>query len=67
MLNEQLVRQPLPSIEDLFSKFHTLSTNEIAFIYSLTEQAAERELKKRMLQQKIERIQTTHATLWRLK
>ncbi|KOY82424.1 DsbA family protein [Lysinibacillus macroides] len=67
MLSEQLVRQPLPTIEDLFSKFHTLSTNEIAFIYSLTEQAAERELKKRMLQQKIERIQTTHATLWRLK
>ena len=67
MLDEQLVRQPLPTIEELFSKFHTISTNEVAFIYSLTEQAAERELKKRMLQQKIERIQTDHATLWRIK
>ncbi len=67
MMNEQLIRQPLPTIEELFSKYHTLSTNDIAFIYSLTEQAAERELKKRMLQQKIERIQTDHATLWRIK
>ncbi|MFJ6211241.1 DsbA family protein [Lysinibacillus sp. NPDC092081] len=67
MMDEQLVRQPLPTIETLFTKFHTLSTNEVAFIYSLTEQTAERELKKRMLQQKIERIQTDHDTLWRIK
>ncbi len=67
MMDEQLIRQPLPTIEELFLKYHTLSTNEIAFIYSLTEQSAERELKKRMLQQKIERIQTDHATLWRTK
>jgi len=67
IMDEQLVRQPLPTLEELFAKFHTLSTNEVAFIYSLTEQTAERELKKRMLQQKIERIQTDHATLWRIK
>ncbi|GLC87738.1 DsbA family protein [Lysinibacillus piscis] len=67
MMAEQLVRQPLPTIEELFLKFHTLSTAEVAFIYSLPEQIAERELKKRMLQQKLERLQTTHTTLWRLK
>lgn len=67
MLDIQLISQPLPSIEELFAKYQTLSTNEVAFIYSMTEQAAERELKKRMLLQKIERIQTDHATLWRAK
>jgi predicted DsbA family dithiol-disulfide isomerase len=67
MMDEQLVRQPLPTMEELFIRFHTLSTHEVAFIYSLTEQTAERELKKRMLQQKIERIQTDDATLWRIK
>lgn len=67
MIDVQLVSQPLPTIEELFAQYQTLSTNEVAFIYSITEQAAERELKKRMLLQKIERIQTDHATLWRAK
>lgn len=67
LLEESIVSQPLPTLEDLFARFHTLTTKEVAFIYSMTEQAAERELKKRMLQQKVERIHTETVTLWRLK
>ncbi|MEG0450569.1 MAG: DsbA family protein [Lysinibacillus sp.] len=67
MMNERLIRQPLPTLEELFNRFHTLSTPQVAFIYSMTEQAAERELKKRMLQQKFERIQSDDVTLWRAK
>lgn len=67
LIGEQLISQPLPSIEDLFNRFHTLTTREVACIYGITEQEAERELKKRMLQQKIERIQAEDMTLWRVK
>lgn len=67
MLDIEITPQPLPSIEDLFIRFHTLTTHEVAFMYSMTEQAVERELKKRMLQQKIERLQKDDVTLWRLK
>ena len=67
MIDVQLVSQPLPTIGELFKLYPTLSTNEVAFIYSISEQAAERELKKQMLLQKIERIQTDHAILWRAK
>ncbi|NLM38391.1 MAG: DsbA family protein, partial [Firmicutes bacterium] len=44
-----------------------LTTKEVAEIYSISEQEAERELKKRMLQQKIERLSNENITLWRLK
>lgn len=44
-----------------------MSTQEIAAIYNLTEQAAEREMKKRMLQQKVERTQANDMTIWRLR
>lgn len=67
MLNAPLVRNQPPAIEKLLSRYHTLSTQEIAAMYNLTEQAAEREMKKRMLQQKVERIQGNDHTLWRLK
>lgn len=67
MLEEQLVRRPLPTMEDLFRRFTTLSTNEIAFIYSLPLHHVERELKKRMLQQKVERKQSAKTTFWRLR
>jgi predicted DsbA family dithiol-disulfide isomerase len=56
-----------PSLEDLFRRFDTLATNEIADIYSISEKSAERELKKRLLQQHVERITFQDTTLWRKK
>ncbi|WP_332650363.1 DsbA family protein [Lysinibacillus sp. 54212] len=67
MIGETLVRQPLPTIEQLFTRYEILATAEIAEIYSIDTQVAERELKKRMLQQKIDRITNESTTLWRLK
>lgn len=67
LIGNQIICQPLPTIEELFNRFNTLTTHEVAFIYSITEQAAERELKKRMLQQKVERLQAEDITLWRIK
>lgn len=56
-----------PALEDLFQRFDTLSTNEIADIYSISEKSAERELKKQLLQQHVERIPFQDTTLWRKK
>ncbi|WP_203246011.1 DsbA family protein [Sporosarcina beigongshangi] len=56
-----------PPLEDLFRRFDTLTTNEIADIYSISEKSAERELKKRLLQQHVERLSFQDTTLWRKK
>ncbi|MEO4054259.1 DsbA family protein [Solibacillus sp. CAU 1738] len=67
MIQEQLIRQPLPTLDELLNRFQTLTTAEVAEIYQIKEQTAERELKKRMLQQKVERITNDDVTLWRQK
>lgn len=67
MIGEELVPQPIPTIEDVFKRYELLTTKEIAEIFSLDYAVAERELKKRMLQQKIERITKDDMTVWRLK
>ncbi|MFJ7932890.1 DsbA family protein [Sporosarcina sp. NPDC096371] len=56
-----------PSLEDLFRRFDMLTANEIADIYGISEKSAERELKKRLLQQHVERVPFQDQTLWRIK
>lgn len=65
--SETLNRQAPPSLDDLFTKYSTMATKEIASIYNISEQTAERELKKQMLQQKLERINLPDETLWKVK
>ncbi|AOV09250.1 dithiol-disulfide isomerase [Sporosarcina ureilytica] len=69
---EELIGQTIypetpPPLEELFKRFDTLATKEIAEIYRMTEKSAERELKKRLLQQHIERLAVQDITLWRKK
>lgn len=69
---EELIGQTIypetpPPLEELFKRFDTLATKEIAEIYRMTEKSAERELKKRLLQQHIERLPVQDITLWRKK
>ena len=67
LIGEELVSQPLPPIDQLFEHFEVLTTNDIATIYNLEKNVAERELKKRMLQQKIERLPCQDTDLWKIK
>ncbi|AMA63725.1 MULTISPECIES: DsbA family protein [Kurthia] len=67
LLEKELVQAPPPPLEELFKKFHVLSAEEVASFYNISEKAADRELKKRLLQQKIERIHCKHHSLFRLK
>lgn len=56
-----------PPLDNLFKKFDTLATKEIAEIYQIPEKSAERELKKRQLQQHVECLPFKETTLWRKK
>ncbi len=67
LLNKDLIRGPLPSYDELFNRFHTMTTEDVAEIYSIPLNEAERELKKRMLQQKIECLRNDDVILWRTK
>lgn len=67
MLGMKLTRQEPPTLDELFLRYNTLSTKEVASIYGVTNYAAERELKKRTLLQQLERIPLAHNNQWRLK
>lgn len=67
LVQEQLIENPIPTLDDLLERFGTITTNEIAEIYNIDILVAERELKKRMLQQKIERISKNQFCYWRNK
>ncbi|KXH79787.1 DsbA family protein [Sporosarcina sp. HYO08] len=69
---EELVGTPIypeepPVLEDLFQRYDTLSTKEIADIYRLSHKETERGLKKLLLQQEVERLTVQDTTLWRKK
>ena len=67
LLDKSIIPDVPPSLEALFQRFDTLTTKEVAEIYNITEKSAERELKKRLLQQHVERLTFQEMTLWRKK
>lgn len=67
MMDIELDRQNPPTLDELFLRYNTLSTKEVASIYGVTPYAAERELKKRTLLQQLERISSDNTNQWRLK
>lgn len=67
LVGQELIAKPLPPLEQLFNHFDVLTTKDVAVIYDLEYSIAERELKKRMLQQKVERVCCEQTTLWKLK
>ena len=67
MMDMDIHRQEPPSLDELFLRYNTLSTKEVASIYGVTNYAAERELKKRTLLQQLERIPVANTNQWRLK
>ncbi|MFC7365389.1 MULTISPECIES: DsbA family protein [Bhargavaea] len=67
LLGEQMEKSVPPSLDELFSKYDSLTTGEIAAIYKVNIRTAERELKKRLLQRRVECMPVRGATLWRRK
>lgn len=67
LIGQTIIPDSPPPLDDLFGRFDTLATKEIAEIYRVSEKSAERELKKRLLQQHVERLLFQDVTLWRKK
>ncbi|MCZ2258986.1 DsbA family protein [Sporosarcina sp. G11-34] len=67
LIGQSIIPDNPPPLDDLFGRFDTLATKEIAEIYNISESSAERELKKRLLQQHVERLPFQDVTLWRKK
>lgn len=67
MIGSELIRNDPPELDVLLSQYESLATKEIAAIYEISEKAAERELKKRMLQQNIECQAFKSTKIWRTK
>lgn len=56
---------PLPKIEFFVRFYHVVATKEIAVVYNMGEQDVEREMKKLLLQQVVQRIPTKYGTFWK--
>lgn len=67
LLGEQLEKSIPPSLDELFKRFDSLTTSEIAAIYKVNVRTAERELKKRLLQRRVECVPFSGTKLWRRK
>jgi len=67
LMGESIIPDIPPTLDDLFRRFDTLATKEIAEIYNIPEKSADRELKKRLLQQHVERLHFQDMTLWQKK
>ncbi|MBM7586533.1 putative DsbA family dithiol-disulfide isomerase [Bacillus pakistanensis] len=65
MLSEKLVPQALPPLESFLKYYQLVATKEIAVVYNMEENEVEKQMKRLMLQQKVERIPAKHGTFWR--
>ncbi|WP_307794999.1 ClpXP adapter SpxH family protein [Alkalihalobacillus sp. BA299] len=59
--------EPSPSItlEEFLSCYSFVATKEVAVVFNISIQEAERKLKRMMLQQQVERVPVKHGTFWR--
>ncbi len=68
----ELVHEPIipdlpPTLDELLTRFDAMTTEEIAEVYRMPLHTTERELKKKLLQQHVERLQLDTKTLWKKK
>ena len=67
MLHDEPEKKEPPTLEKLFARFYSLTTDEIAGYYNIPVQKAEREMKKRLLLQEVERLILPDTVIWRSK
>lgn len=69
VLEEILQRKPRahipPPLEEFLAYFKFVATKEISVVYNLSCQEVEKEMKKLVLKQKVERVPVKHGTFWR--
>lgn len=65
MLNEKPIAAPPIFLEDFLKHYSFVATKEISVVYDLTAEEVEKEMKKLVLRQVVERIPVKHGTFWR--
>ncbi|MDX5473933.1 MAG: DsbA family protein [Bacillaceae bacterium] len=65
MIGATLNPAPLPSLEQFLQQFTFVATKEIAVVYNTSEQSVDREMKKLLIQQKVEKVPVKYGTFWR--
>ncbi|WLD95371.1 DsbA family protein [Alkalihalobacillus sp. AL-G] len=69
ILEELLGKKPEkispPTFLDFLKKYRFVATQEIAEVYNLSKGEVEKEFKKLVLQQRVERVPVKHGTFWR--
>ncbi|SEP84556.1 ClpXP adapter SpxH family protein [Piscibacillus halophilus] len=65
MLGQKVKPLRKPSLEDFLCHFEFVATKEVAVVYDWSIEQAEKELKKLVLKQKIERVPVKYGTFWK--
>lgn len=65
MLGAEATSSEPPPVDGFLKKYPFVATKEIAVVYNWSASEVEREMKKRVLQQTVERIPVKHGTFWR--
>ncbi|RIW27254.1 DsbA family protein [Bacillus salacetis] len=65
MLSSRPEPQPLPPLEQFLEYYGTVATKEISVVYDMSTAQVEKNMKKWMLQKKVEKIPAKHGTFWR--
>lgn len=65
ILQRKPIAQPPPPLEEFLAYFKFVATKEIAVVYNLSCQEVEKEMKKLLLQQTVERVPVKYGTFWR--
>ena len=65
ILNRDLERNEPPSLERFLKTYEFVATKEISVVYDMSQEDVEREMKKLVLKQKVERVPVKYGTFWR--
>ncbi|GER70469.1 UPF0413 protein YjbH [Weizmannia acidilactici] len=65
MLGKRPAPMPLPPLEDFLKFFGIVASKEISVVYDMPIHEAEKELKKLVLQQKVQKINGKHGSFWK--
>ncbi|MDQ0230618.1 ClpXP adapter SpxH family protein [Metabacillus malikii] len=65
MIGKQIKPSHTPPLEAFLQHYQFVASAEIALVYNMTLSGVEKELKKLILSQKVEKVQAKHGTFWR--
>jgi hypothetical protein len=65
MLGFPIEPSPLPDLEEFLSIYSFVATKEVSVVYQISNEEAEKQLKRLVLQQKVERVPVKYGTFWR--